>query len=263
MTNEAGHTQGEQMNSLLSYVEEGTGEPLVLIMGLGADREAWRRHVDAWSKHYRCIMIDNRGIGNSPDPDGDHSISLLAADIARLMDFLGLRNVRVAGVSMGSSITQQLMIDRPDLIKKAVLMAPWSRVTPSVASIFESIERAAEHRDTGLLRRLLHLVTWTFAWTDANPDETRRMIEDPAEIPFETIVKQAKACAAFDIVEQSASITTPTLVTLGAQDLIIHPHLSRQTARLISGDLLEYESGHVHHFEEVDQFNKDILEWIK
>ena len=252
------------MNRLPSYTEEGDGEPIVLIMGLGAEGENWRPHVDSWAQHYRCIMIDNRGIGQTPDGEGSHSITLLAEDVARLMDHLGLSDVRVIGVSMGSAITQQLMIDRPELVSKAVLIAPWSRVTPSVAIVFETIARAAQLRDAGMLRRVLHNVTWTFGWTDANLIEAQEMVNDPAPMPFGTIAKQASACAAFDIENEAGAITTPTLVTLGVHDLIIHPHLSRQTAELIPGaDLIEYSTGHVHHFEETEKFNNDVLEWIK
>lgn len=251
-------------NALPAYREEGTGEPLVLIMGLGADGETWRPHIDEWSQHFRCVMIDNRGVGRTPDIDGPHSIALLAEDVARLMDHLGLSSVRVIGVSMGSAIAQQLMLDRPDLVSCSVLIATWSRVTPSVRTIFEAIDRAAQQEDAGLVRRILHTVTWTFDWTDANPAEAQTKIEDPAPVPFTTISKQARACASFNAADRLGEITVPTLVTLGVQDLIIHPHLSRETAELIPGaQVIEYATGHVHHFEEVQKFNQDVLEWIK
>lgn len=252
------------MGILPAYAEEGEGEPLVLVMGLGADGETWRPHVDEWSKHYRCIMIDNRGIGRTPDEDGPHSIALLAEDVARLMDHLGLSRARVIGVSMGSAITQQLMLSRPDLVGRSVLIATWSQVTASVRTIFEAIDRAARHRDPGLLRRILHTVTWTFDWTDSHPEEARAKIEDPAPIPFETVSKQARACASFDVADQLGRVAIPTLITIGVQDLIIHPGLSRQTAQLIPGaEVIEYRTGHVHHFEEVQKFNHDVLEWIR
>lgn len=252
------------MSALPAYTEEGKGEPLVLVMGLGAEGAAWRPHVAEWSKYFRCIMIDHRGIGRTPDEDGPHSIALLAHDVARMMDHLGLSGVRVIGVSMGSAITQQLMLTRPELVSRAVLIATWSRVSPSVRTIFEAIDRAAQHEDKGLVRRILHTVTWTFDWTDANPAEAQAKIDDPGPVPFATVSKQARACASFDVADQLGRITTPTLVTLGVQDLIIHPHLSRETARLILGaEVIEYPTGHVHHFEEVQKFNSDVLEWIK
>lgn len=255
--------RGSTVGVLPAYSEAGSGEPLILIMGLGADGGAWRPHVDAWARRFRCIMVDNRGTGRTPDTDGPHTIEALSDDVARLMDRLGLRDARVIGVSMGSAIAQQLMLSRPDLVSRSVLIATWSRVSPSVGTIFESIDRAAQHRDTGLLRRLLHTVTWTFDWSDAHPEQAREKIEDRTPIPFATVSKQARACAAFDVVERLGEIAVPTLVTLGVQDLIIHPHLSRQTARLIDGaETIEYATGHVHHFEEVQKFNHDVLEWI-
>src|SRR5690606_23612117 len=140
------------------------------------------------------------------------------------------RGVRVIGVSMGSAIAQQLMIDRPDLVSRCVLIATWSRVTPSVSTIFETLSLAARHEDEALLRRILHNVTWTFDWTDAHPTETREMVDDVSVVPVATIVKQGHACATFDVVDELPRVTVPTLVTLGRQDLIIHPLLSRETA---------------------------------
>ena len=45
------------------YHERGTGEPLVLIMGFGADGTVWNKHVEVYEKHFRCIIPDNRGVG--------------------------------------------------------------------------------------------------------------------------------------------------------------------------------------------------------
>ena len=47
------------------YQERGQGEPLVLLMGFGADGNTWEKHVSVYEKHFRCILIDNRGVGLS------------------------------------------------------------------------------------------------------------------------------------------------------------------------------------------------------
>ena len=45
----------------LYYEERGSGEPLLLLMGITAPGSVWQKHVDDWSKEFRCIIPDNRG----------------------------------------------------------------------------------------------------------------------------------------------------------------------------------------------------------
>ena len=52
----------------ISYEERGNGEPLILLMGLGAPGAKWEPHVKAYEKYFKCIMIDNRGAGQSDKP---------------------------------------------------------------------------------------------------------------------------------------------------------------------------------------------------
>ncbi|MDR5700898.1 alpha/beta fold hydrolase [Agromyces aerolatus] len=255
--------QSGNVAGLPSFTQTGTGEPLVLLMGLGAAGEKWAPHIDAWSERFRCIAIDNRGFGGTVDDGGPLSVELMAADVARVVDALDLGPVRVAGISMGSAIAQQLMIDRPELVSKAVLVATWSATPPSLGYFFRSVAGIAGHRDPQLLRLLLQQFTWTPEWNDAHADEAERMIDDPAPIPFSTLERQAEACAAFDVSDRLSGVTVPTLVTYGKTDLLIRPQLSQRTAELIPGaEAIAFETGHVHHWEELDVFNKRVLEWL-
>lgn len=249
--------------NLPAYSESGQGEPLILIMGLGAAGERWTPHVEAWSHRYRCIMIDNRGTGGSLLGDEELSIRLLADDVLRVIDHLGLTSVRLAGISMGSTIAQQILLDRPGLVHKAALIATWSSLTPSLGLFFETLERAARRGDARLLRLLLHQFIWTPEWTDAHAAEVERILSDPAGMPFETIARQAVACRRVELSDRLAEIVTPTLVTYGARDLAIQPSASRLTASLIPGaEVVGFATGHVHHWEELETFNRTVGEWL-
>ena len=57
--------------------------------------------------------------------------------------------------------------------------------------------------------------------------------------------------------------THPTLVTYGARDLAIHPSASRMTASRIPGaEAVVFKTGHVHHWEELETFNRTVEEWL-
>ena len=50
------------------YQVRGAGDPLVLIMGFGADGDVWELHAAEYEKHFKCIILDNRGVGKSDQP---------------------------------------------------------------------------------------------------------------------------------------------------------------------------------------------------
>ena len=64
------------------YEEQGEGDPLLLIMGLAADSLAWMFQLPDFSKHFRTVVFDNRGVGRSSKPAGPYSIAAMAEDAA-------------------------------------------------------------------------------------------------------------------------------------------------------------------------------------
>ena len=64
------------------YEEQGSGDPLLLIMGITAPGAVWEAHAEAWQANFRCILGDNRGVGQSDKPDGPYSSEMMADDYA-------------------------------------------------------------------------------------------------------------------------------------------------------------------------------------
>mgnify|MGYP003676022977 CR=1 FL=1 len=56
------------MRDPLHFTKRGSGSPLMLIMGLGADGSVWEEHVKAYEKHFTCYLIDNRASASRPSP---------------------------------------------------------------------------------------------------------------------------------------------------------------------------------------------------
>lgn len=108
----------------IGYKLIGAGAPLVMIMGLGGTAENWPPQViEALSKTYQLIVLDNRGMGHSSANDTPFSYPLFAADVIGLLDALGVKQTHVLGYSMGSTITQQLLLQYPERFKKALIHA--------------------------------------------------------------------------------------------------------------------------------------------
>jgi len=103
------------------WEESGSGEPLLLIMGLGYSHEMWHRTRPVVSAHYRTILFDNRGVGKSDVPQGAYSIAQMAADAAAVLDTAGITKAHVFGMPMGGMIAQEFALNYPERVNRLVL----------------------------------------------------------------------------------------------------------------------------------------------
>ncbi|MFP5258906.1 MAG: alpha/beta fold hydrolase [Acidobacteriota bacterium] len=108
----------------IAYKLLGSGEPLVLIAGLGQTMEQWPAPViDLLAKQYQLILLDNRGMGSTTVNDAPFDYKLFAGDVVGLLDALGIAKADVLGYSLGSTITQELLYAYPERVNKAVVYA--------------------------------------------------------------------------------------------------------------------------------------------
>src|SRR5262249_1043656 len=98
-----------------------SGDPLLLIMGLAADSQAWMFQLPDFAQRYRTIIFDNRGVGRSSKPAGPYTVSEMADETAGLLDALSIPRAHVVGVSMGGMIAQELILRHPARVRGLVL----------------------------------------------------------------------------------------------------------------------------------------------
>lgn len=249
----------------VSYLDEGSGPPLVLLMGLGADATAWAPHVEAWAQQHRCIAIDNRGADGSPLGDEILSTRAMADDTARLIEALELGAVQVVGISMGACIAQELALARPELVSRMALVAPWSRCDPFTQSVLEVLSRVRATNDTRAFNELLRNTVWTPEWINAHSTTMESALAAIPTMSSDAFAAQAFACARHDADDRLPELQTPTLVTLGTEDVFIRDALSRRVAdRMPNAQTHAFAGlGHVHHWEALDEFNTLIEKWMR
>src|SRR3990172_6307927 len=110
------------VNGIEIYYEvHGSGEPLLLIMGLGANAGSWVMQVPELSMEYKIIAFDNRGSGRSGKPNEAYSIAQMADDAAALLDDLAIDSAHVFGMSMGGMIAQDLVLRHPERVTSLIL----------------------------------------------------------------------------------------------------------------------------------------------
>ncbi len=133
----------------ISYIDEGSGEPIVLVHGFASNKEvnwvstAWVSTLTRAGR--RVIALDNRGHGQSSkltDPADYHS-EKMAGDVRALLDHLWIERADVMGYSMGARITAYLAVKHPERVRSAILGGLGIRLVDGVG-LPESIADALE-----------------------------------------------------------------------------------------------------------------------
>lgn len=254
----------------LYYEEIGEGEPLLLIMGITAPGAVWEKHLAHWQQSFRCIVVDNRGVGLSDKPPGPYTTAQMADDCAGLLAHLGLKNVRVAGVSMGSTIAQALAIRHPHLVRSIVLMCPWARCDNTAKDIFRHLVDIKARLKPEEFSRFTQLLI--FSKTTFDDEETYSgMLKDRENAKNDTnpqpligLEGQAAACIDHNVLEDLPGIKKPVLVVGGEEDKFTPPWMTREVAATIpNAELHIYPgSGHAFHWENIDDFNPRVVKWL-
>lgn len=114
----------------LHYELAGSGEPVLLLHGLGGSGRDWEGQVAALSRKFQVISMDVRGHGRSQKPPGPYSMATFAQDAAGLIERLRLGPVHVVGLSLGGMIGFQLALDAPSLVRSLTVLNSGPAVVP-------------------------------------------------------------------------------------------------------------------------------------
>jgi len=142
----------------IHYVEQGTGQPVILIHGLYASAQknwGFNGVIADLAQHYHVIALDCRGHGESDKPtgEGDYGIKMVD-DVVHLMDHLHLASANVVGYSMGGMIALKLAVAHPERIRGVVLGGMgWMPEGSPLQRVWESLgERKRNEENAGILK---------------------------------------------------------------------------------------------------------------
>jgi pimeloyl-ACP methyl ester carboxylesterase len=256
----------------LHFDDYGSGEPVILITGSGGRGRLWTPHqVPALTAAgYRVITIDNRGVPPTDMClDQQFTVDDLVADTAALIRHVGAAPCRVVGFSLGGIIVSELLLARPELVSRAVLMA--TRGRPSV------LQRAMAQAESELLASGIELpsryaaVMQALHYLSPRTQQDDQRVRDWLDIfelsPMDAAINRAQRNLDLidDRLEDYRKITTPCLVLAFQDDLIAPPSLGREVADRIPG--CRYEEiagcGHYGYLEEPATVNKRIIDFFR
>jgi len=195
----------------LACLDEGQGEPIVLVHGFGSSKEvnwvqpSWLTTLNGAGR--RVIALDNRGHGQSTklfDPAEYHTTKM-AEDVRALLDHLGVPRADVMGYSMGARIAAFLALAHPDRVRSMVLGGLGSHLIDGVGlpeSIAEALEAPSLDDVADPQGRMFR------AFADQTRSDRRALA---------ACIRGSRQVLSR---EQAASIRTPTLIAVGTKDPI-------------------------------------------
>ena len=222
----------------LHILEQGSGPPLVLVHGLGAQLKNFTYALVAQlAPHFRVICVDRPGCGYSARPEHVPSSLRGQADtIAALIASLGLGKPLIVGHSYGGTVALALALDHPETVGGLALIAPLTHSLTVAPAAFRDFVIAS--------RRLRQLIAWTIAVPVAMAAGAKilELVFRPDEVPrdFATAAGSLLAlrpgqffAASSDLVsinddlpgmmERYASIRVPVGILYGRSDAILSP----------------------------------------
>lgn len=232
----------------------GSGEPLILINGYAATEADWDpSFLQALAAFCDPICIDNRGMGASTPGPGPATIELMAADVATVLDELGLERAPVLGWSMGGMIAQQLAADRGGLVSALVLLSTDHGGPDAVRAETEVWARLTDHEGTPR-EQASRLIGLLF------PDPPASAIDEQfgelvakarAQLDPEALSAQERAMADWHEAPAAARIAAihcPVLCAAGTEDVVIPAVNSELLAAALANARAELFAGGGHAF---------------
>jgi len=252
----------------LYYEEHGEGPPLLLIYGLAGRSRGFRYQIPTLSKHFRTILFDNRGVGETDQPETPYSIPQMADDTAGLLDALGIESAHVFGISMGGMIAQEFALTYPARLRKLALGCTHSGIkhcTPAprwVTDIFKSLPGKPREQ---VVRECI-----PFNFSPHTREHRKDLIEEFFPTmrdnlqPAYAYLLQLNAVYGFDAYDRLPRIAAPALVLTGTDDVLIPPANSHGLAARIPGaQLIEFEqAGHLFFVEKAGDVNDSLIRFF-
>lgn len=249
----------------LYYEIHGDGPPVLLVAGLGGAGSYWGPQIEPFRKHFKVIVYDHRGTGQSTHQKIRYTVDGMAKDVLMLLDDLKIDSVHLVGHSTGGAIGQILGADAPHRLRSMVMYASWTKSDPFMHRIMDIRTTMLSHGAMAYLRTtpvFLHPVWWVNAnWQKLEEMEQKALASFPAP---EIAASRIEAVLAFDRTADLHKIRTPTLVLCADDDFLTPLYFSHQLAGAIPGARLVTmeKGGHAASQTMPEEFNRVVINYL-
>ena len=259
----------------LHYIEQGQGEPLILLHGGQGDYRSWEPQIKVLSPQFRVISYSRRYHypNNNPLTAKYHSAYTEADDLTALILKLGLGRVHLIGTSMGAFTALVLAVKHPEMVRSLVLAEPpaheWVRDTPAgeaaykefITTTWEPAKKAfMKGNDEQAMRILVDAFAGAGRFDKLSPEarmaamQNSRFFKANLElpIPFPNLSK-----------DKVKGLRIPVLIITGENTIRIHKLVNQELARLLpkADQAIITNAGHGSPRENPQAFNEAVLKF--
>jgi pimeloyl-ACP methyl ester carboxylesterase len=253
----------------MNYEVQGQGDPLLLIPYLSADHACYAFQLPAYTEHFSCIALDLPGTGESDKPAGPYSTEAYADQVAGFLGAIGVERAHVAGVSLGAAVGMHLAVRHPGRVRSLSLHSAWDtgdRYLSTVIELWRMTARALPSVADAVIQAIFPLC-FTPEMYVARPEFADALADfvrgRPAQ-PLDAFLAQTDAALAHDAGPLLGDIGVPTLITVGARDLVCSPRFAeRINGRIAGSEMVVFE--HLSHgglHEDAETFNRATLGFL-
>jgi aminoacrylate hydrolase len=197
---------------------------ILLSSGLGGAAHYWAPQIPALARDFRVIAYDQTGTGRSGGTlPTDYAIADMAAEVAVLLDHLGIGKTHFIGHALGGLVGLQLAVDRPELVDRLILVNAWAKTHPHTLRCFAARKSLLLNTGVAAYVQAQPLFLYPAAWlADRQEWLAEQDAAGIAHFPAtETVLRRIQAIEAFDLTASLPTITAPTLVIATRDDVLV------------------------------------------
>jgi 3-oxoadipate enol-lactonase len=247
----------------LYYTDEGVGDPVVLIHGLGSSSDDWQLQVPVLTSTFRVIAVDLRGHGRSSKPEGPYTMAMFADDVAQLIETLGIAPCHVVGLSLGAMAALELSATRSDLVKSAVIVNAGPDFVPRTLKDKALVwQRLALVRLVGP-RKVARIVADRTLPGDEHAELRVRVVESLGNNDKTSYLSAMKAIVGWTIKDRLNQISARLLVVASELDYSSVESKQPIVEEAQDATMIVVEGArHLLPVERPDEFNRILVEFL-
>lgn len=218
------------------YIEQGRGEPLILLHGNGEDSSYFAHQMEPFAAHFRVIAVDTRGHGRTPRGEATFTIRQFAEDLLAFMDLHGIAKAHLLGFSDGGNIAMVFAMAHPERVGKLIL----DGANLDASGVKRSVQIPIE-----IGYRFAKFFAGKSPEARKNAEMLGLMVNDPDVRP-----------------DELSRIQAPTLVIAGDKDMIQASHTRLIASHIPGAQLTILPGDHFIANKKPGVFNEAVLPFL-
>ena len=209
------------------YSVAGSGQPLILVHGIGAARNTWNKALPLLTQHFTVVTYDLRGHGSSPMPGTEFGLDELVDDLERVRESCEFDSVNIAGHSLGGMIGPAYAYKYPERVESLGILSTAAFRTEDDSAKVRAVVQAMESQGIENVLPTLTDRWFTDSFIKDYPEVVERRLKQAIETDANVFLNVFRIYAETEMQPWLHKVQTPSLVLTGENDGGCNPRLNR------------------------------------